>query len=136
MADAPLIVLDTHVLVWWLADPAQITGTARKAIRAAARSRQIVVSAASILEIATLIRRGRLALATTLEQWLGDLRALPEIAIVSIDAEIAAQAGTYGDAVHGDPVDRLIIATAQVNRARLISADAAMRSLRIVQVVW
>lgn len=136
MADASLIVLDTHVLVWWLADPAQLSGKARKTIRAAARGRRIVVSAASILEIATLIRRGRLALATTLEHWLGDLRALPEIAIAPIGADIAAQAGSYGDGVHGDPVDRLIIATAQVSGASLVTADAAMRSLRIVQIVW
>lgn len=60
--------------------------------------------AASILEIATLIRLGRLALTTSLEQWLGDLRALPEI----------------------------VIATAQISGARLVTADAAIRSLRIV----
>lgn len=136
MANAPLIQLDTHVLVWWLTDSRQLSSRARRAIGIAARQRQITASAASILEIATLVRRGRLVLTMTLEQWLADLRALPEITIVPVNAEIAARAGAYGDAVHGDPADRMIIATAQLGQARLVTADAAIRSLRVVPTIW
>jgi PIN domain nuclease of toxin-antitoxin system len=131
-----VIVLDTHALIWWLSDATQLSTRARKAIKAAASRRELSVSAASILEIAVLVRRGRLTLSVAFDAWLHDVRSLPDLTITPIGTDIAARAGSYGDGVHGDPIDRLIIATAQSSNARLVTADAAIRSLKIVQSVW
>lgn len=131
-----MIVLDTHVLIWWLADPAQLSPKARQQVKSAAQKRTLAASAASVMEIATLIRRGRLMLAVTFDEWLGDVRRLPELTIMPVSADIAARAGTYGDGVHGDPIDRMIIATAQLAKAPVVTADTAIRSLKIVQTIW
>jgi PIN domain nuclease of toxin-antitoxin system len=131
-----VIVLDTHALLWWLADSAQLSSRARQLVKRSAGRRELSASAASVMEVATLVRRGRLALSMTFDEWLREVRLLPELAIAPITADIAARAGTYGDGVHGDPVDRLIIATAQLSNARLVTADKAIHSLKIVQSVW
>ncbi len=131
-----MIVLDTHALVWWLADASQLSNKARAAIKIAARRGEVTASAASILEIATLVRRGRLALSLQLDDWLATARSLPELAITPVNADIAARAGSYGDGVHGDPIDRLIVATAQLGKARLVTADTAMRTQKLVPCIW
>ena len=131
-----MIVLDTHVLLWWLTDPAQLSPRARQQVKGAAQKRALCASAASVMEIATLVRRGRLKLAVTFDEWLGDVRLLPELAILPISADIAARAGAYGNGVHGDPIDRLIIATAQAGNAPVVTADTAIRSLKIIQTIW
>ena len=136
MGDESLIVLDTHVLVWWLADALKLSTAAKKAIQAGAAKSEVLISAATILEIATLVRRQRLVLTTGFDEWLADLRELPELQIVPVNADIAARAGSFGTEVHGDPIDRLIIATALVSKAKLVSADATIRASRIVPTVW
>ena len=131
-----MIVLDTHVLLWWLTNPAHLSTRARQQVKTAAQRRMLFASVASVMEIATLVRRDRLDLAVTFDEWLSDVRCLPELTIMPINADIAARAGGYGDGVHGDPVDRLIIATAQLASAPLVTADAAIRSLKIIQTIW
>jgi PIN domain nuclease of toxin-antitoxin system len=131
-----MMVLDTHVLVWWLADPAKLSTKARRAVRSAAASRTVSASAASILEIVTLVRRGRLTLATSIDRWLEDVRSLPELQIEPITVEIAAKAGSFGDEVPGDPVDRLIVATAAVLGLPLVTADQRLRRRPPVPTIW
>ena len=131
-----MIVLDTHAMIWWLADPSKLSTAAKKAIQTSVSNNEIFASTASILEIATLVRRGRLMLATDFNEWLDDVRQLPELQMLPVSTEIAARAGSFGPEVHGDPIDRLIIATAQIIKAKLITADANIRSAKIVTTVW
>lgn len=70
------------------------------------------------MEIATAVRRGRLTLSMPFGQWLADLRALPELQFEPVTAEIAALAGSFDGAMHGDPADRIIAATARGGRAK------------------
>jgi len=131
-----VIVLDTHALVWWLSDPVKLTAAAKKAIQTAAADKEVLVSTASILEIATLVRRQRLELALSFDEWLDAVRQLPELQMMPITTEIAARAGSFDAAVHGDPVDRLIIATALASKAKLVTADKNIRASKIVATVW
>ena len=88
-----MILLDTHALVWWAAEPARLSARAKRAVAAAVRSGYVAASAISLFEIATAIRRGRLELAVPPEQWLTDLRLLPELRLEPVSAEIAEIAG-------------------------------------------
>lgn len=133
-----MIVLDTHVVVWWLSDPARLSGTARRAVRAAAKEPGgLVVSTISVLEIATAVRRGHLQFDRPVGEWLGDLRQLPEVRLAPVTDRLAeAAAGFDGEALHGDPADRLIAATALALGAVLVSADARLRACGLVKTVW
>ncbi len=131
-----MILLDTHALVWWAADAARLSARAKRAIRSALREGHVVASAISLFEIATAIRRGRLVLAVPSEQWLADVRLLPELRFEPVSAEIAEVAGSFDGAVPGDPADRIIAATAIALGLKLITADKQLRRAPRLQTVW
>ncbi|MGH6953552.1 MAG: type II toxin-antitoxin system VapC family toxin [Alphaproteobacteria bacterium] len=131
-----MIVLDTHVLVWWAAGGDRLSARAARTIRAALRKAPVAVSAISILEIATAVRRGRLVLSRPVEAWLEDVRALPELHLEPVSAAIAARAGLWGEDVPGDPADRLIAATALSLSAVLVTADRNLARARVVKTLW
>ena len=131
-----MIVLDTHALVWWAAGSDQLSRRATKAIGEALREGPIAASAISILEIAIAVRRGRLVISRPVEDWLSDVRALPELRIEPVGFEVASRAGAWGDSMPGDPADRLIAATALVLGARLVTADQQLARARVVRTVW
>lgn len=131
-----MIVLDTHVLVWWLAAPEKLSARARRAIEGSAAKSEIAASAISIFEISTLLRRGRLELGIDPDQWLAAARSLPELTIEPVSAEIAWIAGTFDTALPGDPADRVIAATAHALGATLITADENLRSAAAIETIW
>lgn len=131
-----MIVLDTHALVWWAVGDRRLSARALRAIRGAAKTGAVIASAVTVMEIATAVRRGRLTLSVPFEQWLADLRALPELRFEPVSAEIAALAGSFDGAMHGDPADRIIAATARALGARMVTADERLRGLADVVTVW
>lgn len=131
-----MIVLDTHVLVWWVSDAARLTARARRAIDGALRRGPIIVSAISIFEIATAVCRGRLELALPIDQWLADVLLLPDVRIEPVSAAIAQLAGQFADPLPGDPADRLIAATASVLKAKMVTADERLRRSPHIAAVW
>jgi PIN domain nuclease of toxin-antitoxin system len=96
----------------------------------------LIVSSITVFEISTAVRRGRLELASPLEQWLADLRGLPELAFEPVTAEIAQLAGQLDASFPGDPADRIIVATALVSSAKLVTADQRLRATPNLAVVW
>jgi PIN domain nuclease of toxin-antitoxin system len=131
-----VIVLDTHVLVWWATGAAELSANARRAIQAAVRRGPVAASAISIFEIATAVRRKRLQFGVALEQWLRDLRTLPELRLEPVTADIAQLAGALEPSLPGDPADRIIVATALGLNAKLVTADARLRQSHRVEALW
>jgi len=136
MGNEPVIVLDTHALVWWATGSNQLSARAARAIGESLRKGPVAASAISILEIATAVRRGRLVLSRPVEDWLSDLRALPELRVEPVGFDVASRAGAWGDAMPGDPADRLIAATAFVLGARLVTADERLAGAKVVRTLW
>ena len=131
-----MIVLDTHVLVWWLSGTPLLSPAASQAIAEAVAAERVAASTISVLEIAAAVRCGRLQLTMPLTQWLADARLLPELRFEPISTEVAHLAGSFGEKMHGDPADRLIAATAMVLGAPLVTADEKLRGCGAVQTVW
>jgi PIN domain nuclease of toxin-antitoxin system len=132
----PLIVLDTHALIWWADAGSKLSLKARQATRVHARRRELVASTISIFEIVTLHRRGRLEFSTPVGDWLPDLRKLPELTIHPVTDEVAERAGGLGDVFPGDPDDRIIAATALILRVPLITQDGALRDVPNLPTLW
>lgn len=131
-----MIVIDTHVLVWWLTGAPGLSRKAERALAAHGDPGQIVVSAISLLEIATATRRGRLRLSMPLDQWLAAVNSLPEIRVEPVSAEIAVRAGGLAEPMHGDPADRLIVATSAVLGVPLVTGDKKIQAYRGVKTMW
>ena len=126
-----MIVLDTHALLWWLHEPDRLGAKATAAIAAADT---LGVPAIACWEVALLVQRRRYELALPMGEWLAAVRSLPRVHILALTAETAVLAA--GLAMHPDPADRFIVATALQERARLVSKDALIAGLPFVDVVW
>lgn len=115
-----MLLLDTHALLWALEGNPKLSARAATAI--ANPERQILISAVSIMEIATKYRLGKLPEAGRhVSDWdavFGGIAAQP----LSITVEHAALAGAL-DIPHKDPFDRLLIAQAQIERVPLVSNE-------------
>lgn len=136
MGHESVIVLDTHVLVWWLSGAPLLSPAASQAIAQSVSAERVLASTISVLEISTAVRRGRLQLSMPVAQWLADARLLPELRFEPVSTEIAHLAGSFGEEMHGDPADRLIAATAVVLGVPLVTADERLRGSGVVQAVW
>jgi PIN domain nuclease of toxin-antitoxin system len=74
-----MIVLDTHILVWWVdGDTKKLSRKARQALEQHAKRKELLVASISIFEITTLERRGRLSFKIPASEWLMQVRRLPE----------------------------------------------------------
>ena len=129
-----MILLDTHVLVWMVADSKRLSRAALVEIRAAQRDGGIAISAISLWELASLVARGRIKAYGTVET---SVRLLTEgIVVKPITPDIAALAAHFPDDYPGDPADRLIGATARAEGMRLVTHDAAIRRSPLIRTVW
>ena len=136
MGHQPLILLDTHALVWWLNDPLRLPTRVRRVVSKRPAPGSLGISAISLFEIATLVRRGRIQLQSSLEDWIENLRLLAELKVLPITADIAVRAGSLAEALPGDPADRIIIATALDEQVRLATGDARIRKSGLVETIW
>jgi PIN domain nuclease of toxin-antitoxin system len=130
-----MILLDTHIL-WWLAyEPEKLSKVASGAIlEAELFPRGLAVSAASLYEITWLMERGRLTISVDRTEFLRELAE--RLAILPIDGPIAVRAASIAAPFHGDPMDRLIVATALANNARLITADRSILASNACKLLW
>ena len=115
-----MILLDTHVLLWQEQGDRRLGPQARRTIAQALDAGQAAVSAISFWEVGMRMQKGQLTLRFDLDAWRRDLldQGLVEI---PVNGRVAVRAGLLPD-LHGDPADRLIVATA-LEGHRLITAD-------------
>jgi PIN domain nuclease of toxin-antitoxin system len=113
------LLLDTHALLWWLADDARLGRRARQAI--GAPTNLVFVSAATAWEIAVKRALGRLSAPGDIEEWLeaNDFRPLP---IQVPEAVASAELPPH----HRDPFDRLLIAQAELGRMTIVTSDRSI----------
>jgi PIN domain nuclease of toxin-antitoxin system len=116
------LLLDTHTLLWFLANDARLSRTAKTAIEDLANERWL--SPISLLEIAIKVRLGKLPLpAPFAVMFPADLLAA-DIHLLPLEADHIEPLTTLPPH-HKDPFDRLIVATALVEGLTLASADRA-----------
>lgn len=129
-----MIVLDTHVLLWAIADSKKLSRTADAAIR---RSRQVdgvAISAITLWELASLVARGRIRGYGTIESSLN--RLIEGVTVKPITPEIATLAAQFPDDYPHDPADRLIGATARAEGLALITRDENIRKSPLLKTIW
>ena len=129
------VLLDTHALLWWQAGGSRLSKPAQRAIDEADA---VLVSPLTCWEVATLERLGRIALDRDPTIWVHDLYQADRIGVAALSPEAAAWAGALGDDFTGDPIDRLLYATARDLRVPLITKDERLHAFPNgdVRVVW
>ncbi len=131
-----MILLDTHALVWYLDDPQNLSRRAEETISAGFRGEGAAISDITLWEIAMLVQKGRLTFARDVEEWLADLNTLPNFRKYRISSTVAALSTRLPDGFHGDPADRLIVATALDLGVPLVTRDGRIRAYPYIEAVW
>lgn len=116
-----MLLLDTHVIVWLDEGNPRLGTEALRAIDTALGTGQLGVASISFWEIAMLVRKKRLHMQTEFDVWRRELlqNGLLEVPLQGSTALRAAQLQAF----HGDPADRIIVATALEHSATLVTAD-------------
>ena len=131
-----MIVLDTHVWIWWVSRSEELSSRVRKLLDDIAEPEFAIVSSISVWEAALLHQRGRLRLSMPLDNWLSHSESLPFLRFVPVDNRIAARSVLLPEPLHRDPADRIIVATALQFGATLVTRDEKLRSYSAVDTVW
>ena len=128
-----MVLLDTHVVQWWSAEPERISRAATKAI---SEADELAVAAISWFELAWLARHERIVVTIPLRSWLEQLSE--QVRTVGITPAIADTAVSLPSAFPGDPADRLIFATAVEHGVKLVTKDRRLRvhPLAPSLIVW
>ena len=122
-SDPELLLLDTHVWLWLVAGSGDLSTEARHTIERAAAAGTLRIAAISLWEIALFASRGRIVLGKSAGSWLEEALVHPGPAIDPLSPQIAIESYALPDVFHRDPADRLIVATARVANAILMTRD-------------
>lgn len=116
------VLLDTHVVHWWSAEPERVSAPAREALEQAG---ELAVAAISWFELAWLAHNRRIQLGVPIRSWLDGLAA--QLRTIGVTPAIADTAVALPTSFPSDPADRLIYATALENDLPLVTKDRAIR---------
>lgn len=128
------LLVDTHALQWWSAEPDRL-GTA--ALEALEEAGEVAVAAITWYELAWLARYGRISVSLPIDTWLADLAR--QVRTAALSPAIAATAAALPPSFPSDPADRLIYATAIEHGWHLVTKDSRLRRHRAspaVRTIW
>ena len=132
-----MIVLDTHILVWWCDGDDKLSVKAKARIDAALESEEeILLSSISAWEVSMLVSKNRLTLTMDVDTWLQTASEIDNVRFVPIDNKVAVESTRLPDDFHKDPADRMIVALARTLSAQLITADEKILNYPHVKTIF
>lgn len=125
------VVLDTSVLIYWTLNPSQLSAPAQAAIK---RSNHLVISSISIWEIGIKLKKKKLHLPVSLEEYVHNLQRVRYVELAPVDTATWL-ANLSLKWAHRDPADRTIVATAQLRKAPLVASDKTIQGF-YSKTIW
>lgn len=131
-----MIVLDTHILVWWLSEDERLTKKAETAINNHIKKNDsILISSITTWEISMLVQKERLKLSMDVDSWLALVNSIEQIKFIPIDNKVAIESTRLPGEFHKDPADRMIVALARTLSAQLVTADQKIIDYKHVKTI-
>ena len=117
-----MIVLDTHIWVWWVDGNKNLSQ--EQTLKIQKNEAGIIgVSAISCWEVAKLVEHRRIELAVSIDEWIQQALNYPGVRLLELTPEIAIESTRLPEAFHRDPADQIIVATARIHDCLLITVD-------------
>ncbi|MBN1676716.1 MAG: type II toxin-antitoxin system VapC family toxin [Kiritimatiellae bacterium] len=129
-------VLDTHVWIWWNMRPEKLSAKVRTLLATPRRYEEVLLSAISPWEFSKLLEKGRLGVSCDPEEWIHQALDMPKLRLVPLSPTLAYRSTVLPPALHGDPADQIIIATAREENATVLTKDKIMRAYTHVRTLW
>ena len=130
MTNKPLLVLDTHIWFWWVSSDNKLPKRIKRSIEDS--DQPIAIASASIYELVLQVQKQRIVIDLPLDEWLHTATIEAGVSILDATYDIACQAAML-PFHHGDPLDRMIIASALHHKALLASVDTQFPSYEALQ---
>ena len=130
-----MILIDTHIWVWWVWDATRLRENQRQAL-ANHENDEIGVSAISCWEVAKLAQYGQIELPGSVSDWLDMALAYPGVHLLPLTPEIAVESARLPDGFRSDPADEIIVATARVLQCDLVTSDRKIRAYPHVSTIY
>lgn len=128
-----MIVLDTHIWIWWVHDDPQLPPTYKTYLQTQ-EANGFGICAISCWEVAKLVEIGRLSVPIPVADWLDQALAYPGMRLLDLSPRIAVESTQLPGTFHRDPADQLIVATARVYNCPLVTLDGKIRAYPHVQL--
>ena len=116
-----MIILDTHIWIWWVNESPRLTEKQKQIIKKN-QENGLGISVISCWEVAKLVEKKRLGLSIPVEEWLEKASTYPGIKVWNLSIPILVES-TQLEGFHNDPADQIIVATSKVNNFKLLTAD-------------
>jgi PIN domain nuclease of toxin-antitoxin system len=125
-----VILLDTHIWVWWVNGSPQLT-TAQRGHLEANEASGLGVTAISCWEVAKLVESKRLELRLPVGEWIAQALAYPGVRLLYLTPRIAVESTQLPGSFHRDPADQIIVATARIRGCALLTATRESWHIRM-----
>lgn len=117
-----MIILDTHIWIWWVHGDPSLSNAARDVIESSERS-GLGVCAISCWEVAKLVEYGRLNLPCPVGDWICQALSYPGVRLLDLSPQVSVESTQLPGVFHRDPADQIIVATARVFDVPLVTVD-------------
>lgn len=127
-----MILLDTHIWIWWVHGDAQLPEEYQQYIQKQ-ESQGLGISAISCWEVAKLVERERLNLPCPIDEWFAQALVYPGMQLLELTPKICVESTQLPGDFHRDPADQIIVATARVYGCPLVTMDSKILNYFHVQ---
>lgn len=128
-----MIILDTHAWIWWINESDKLSSNALKAIE---QSELIGIPAICCWELAMLVSKQRIGLSMDVSVWIDLAFQNPKAQLLELSPEIAVLSTRLPGNFHGDPADRLIVASSLQHKVSLVSKDEKIKNWQHIKLIW
>jgi PIN domain nuclease of toxin-antitoxin system len=128
------VILDTHIWVWWLLPDSPLTDRERRSLDRIATDKGILLPAICQWEAQMLHRKKRIELPLPFSTWLRRATSADMLTVLPLNADAVIAINDLPASFHGDPADRMIVATARAHELPLATHDEAIKRSRLVKL--
>jgi PIN domain nuclease of toxin-antitoxin system len=123
MGGYQVIVLDTHIWIWWVHDDPALSVFTRTLLDSSEQT-GIGISSISCWEVAKLVEHRRLSLPCPVFDWIQQALSYPGVRLIELSPRICVESTQLPGEFHRDPADQIIVATARILDVPLVTVDA------------
>jgi PIN domain nuclease of toxin-antitoxin system len=129
-------LLDTPAWVWWLTKDRRLSARARSVLATALDQQDLWISLISVWEVAKKVEKQQLVLDRPLDLWLDEAMTPRGLGVWEMTRPILVQSCELPRPFHGDPADQILVATARLHGAVVVTKDQRIRRYPHVQSLW
>ena len=116
-------LLDTHVWIWINSFPENLSPSVVEKLENLSPNDALLLSSISLWEVCKLVERGKIKLFADLEEWVLQAVEIPGLQVIPLDFRVFYKSTTLPGTFHRDPADQMIVATARLHDATIITKD-------------